>query len=88
MFVNFVKAFVNMNCSHVFSLGSGIGFEKTRYFVNEPSDENKESYVKLVVLRNGDTSKTSQVRLYTKDGSAKADTDFTPLSKVSEFFFP
>jgi hypothetical protein len=40
--------------------------------------------VKLVVVRNGDTSRTSQVRLYTKDGSAKADMDFAPLSKVSE----
>ena len=40
--------------------------------------------MKLVVVRNGDTSRTSQVRLYTKDGSAKADMDFAPLSKVSE----
>ena len=68
------------------SPGSGIGFEQKRHFVNEPSDEDEGSFVKLVVVRNGDTSRTSQVRLYTKDGSAKADMDFAPLSKVSKLF--
>lgn len=64
---------------------SGIGFEKKRHFVNEPRGSGENSFVTLAVIRNGDTSKISVVRLFTKDGSAKADLDFAPLSKVLLF---
>lgn len=69
----------------MFHPGSAIGFNQKRHFVNEPTDKDEVRYVRLVLVRNGDTSRTSIVRLYTKDGSAKADKDFAPLSKVSNF---
>lgn len=69
---------------YFFSAGSGIGFGQKRIFINEPKEEGQHSYVTLDVIRTGDTSKTSLLRLFTKDGSAKADLDFVPQSKVSE----
>lgn len=71
----------------MFLLGSEIGFQKKRHFVNERTNDDKDSYVKLIVVRNGDTSRISRVRVYTKDGSAKADMDFEPLSEVSKIFY-
>ena len=42
----------------------------------EPPSQGVTSTVKVVVERDGDTSQTSIVTLYTKEGSAKSGTDF------------
>ncbi|XP_071950665.1 extracellular matrix protein 3-like [Antedon mediterranea] len=64
-----------------------IKFKETRYNADEPTDEDEEVSVKITVVRLGDTSKTSIVRVYTKDGSAKSGYDYDAFSKRLVFGF-
>lgn len=64
-----------------------IKFPETRFTVSEPLDPEGVTIVHIPVIRMGDTSQTSVVRVYTKDGSAKSGIDYNPLSQELEFGF-
>ncbi|XP_033631977.1 extracellular matrix protein 3-like [Asterias rubens] len=66
---------------------SVIKFPETRFSVNEPLSEDDVSTVTIPVIRMGDLSQTSVVRVFTKDGSAKSGVDYNPLSQRLEFGF-
>ncbi|CAB1348873.1 unnamed protein product, partial [Coregonus sp. 'balchen'] len=59
-----------------------IKFGETKFSVSEPSGVGQVSLVKIPVLRVGDTSKVSVVRVHTKDGSATSGEDYHPMSKA------
>ncbi|TSX58287.1 FRAS1-related extracellular matrix protein 2 [Bagarius yarrelli] len=62
-----------------------IKFAKTRLSVSEPKEQGKMSVVRIPVLRMGDSSKVSVVRVHTKDGSAESGVDYHPISLDVEF---
>ncbi|XP_062242743.1 FRAS1-related extracellular matrix protein 2-like [Platichthys flesus] len=62
-----------------------IRFGETKFSVNEPKESGKVSVVKIPVLRVGDTSKVSVVRVHTKDGSATSGEDYHPISEEIVF---
>jgi hypothetical protein len=53
-----------------------IKFEKSQYTVNEPIIPGDVNVLRVPVIRLGDTSGTSEVRVSTKSGSASAGRDF------------
>lgn len=65
---------------HVFSEAI-IKFGETKFSVNEPKESGQVSVVKIPVLRVGDPSKVSVVRVHTKDGSATSGEDYHPISE-------
>lgn len=58
-----------------------ISLGETKFSVNEPKEKGQVSVVKIPVLREGDTSKVSVVRVHTKDGSATSGEDYHPISE-------
>uniref|UniRef100_A0A672GUA3 FRAS1-related extracellular matrix protein 2-like n=1 Tax=Salarias fasciatus TaxID=181472 RepID=A0A672GUA3_SALFA len=62
-----------------------ISFGETKFSVNEPKEKGRVSVVKIPVLRVGDTSKVSVVRVHTKDGSATSGEDYHPVSQEIVF---
>lgn len=58
-----------------------IKFGETKFSVSEPKDTRQVAVVKIPVLRLGDTSKVSVVRVHTKDGSATSGEDYHPISE-------
>ncbi|XP_076130115.1 FRAS1-related extracellular matrix protein 2a isoform X2 [Alosa pseudoharengus] len=56
-----------------------------KFSVNEPKEAGQVTVVKIPVLRVGDTSKVSVVRVHTKDGSATSGEDYHPISEDIEF---
>ncbi|XP_078078434.1 FRAS1-related extracellular matrix protein 2-like isoform X2 [Mustelus asterias] len=62
-----------------------IKFGETKFSVSEPKEPGLIAVVKIPVLRLGDTSKVSIVRVHTKDGSAISGEDYHPLSEEIEF---
>ncbi|KAG1699840.1 FRAS1-related extracellular matrix protein 2 [Nymphon striatum] len=58
-----------------------ITFEKKRYNVMEPKNPNDIKILKVKIIKQGDLSKTSVVRVHTKDGSAKSGSDYFGISK-------
>ncbi|XP_034404830.1 FRAS1-related extracellular matrix protein 2b isoform X1 [Cyclopterus lumpus] len=62
-----------------------IRFGETKFSVNEPKESGQVSVVKIPVLRVGDTSKVSVVRVHTKDGSATSGEDYHPISEEIVF---
>lgn len=58
-----------------------IQFGETKFSVSEPKESGQVSVVKIPVLRIGDTSKVSVVRVHTKDGSATSGEDYHPISE-------
>lgn len=58
-----------------------IRFAEIKYSVREPQLPGEIAVVKIPVLRQGDTSKVSVVRIHTKDGSATSGEDYNPLSQ-------
>ncbi|KAJ7997493.1 hypothetical protein DPEC_G00229600 [Dallia pectoralis] len=62
-----------------------IKFEATKFSVSEPKEAGSVSTVKIPVLRLGDASKVSLVRVHTKDGSAASGKDYHPVSQDVEF---
>lgn len=54
--------------------------------MNEPKESGQVSVVKIPVLRVGDTSKVSIVRVHTKDGSATSGEDYHPISEGRYLF--
>lgn len=49
--------------------------------MREPQVKGEVARVKIPILRFGDTSKLSVVRVHTKDGSATSGEDYNPLSE-------
>ncbi|KAG7461729.1 hypothetical protein MATL_G00194240 [Megalops atlanticus] len=62
-----------------------IRFSEIKYSVREPQVPGGIAVVKIPVVRVGDTSKVSLVRVHTKDGSATSGEDYNPLSEDVEF---
>ncbi|XP_061626890.1 FRAS1-related extracellular matrix protein 3 [Phyllopteryx taeniolatus] len=62
-----------------------IRFSEIKYSVREPQVKGDIALVKIPILRAGDTSKVSVVRVHTKDGSATSGEDYNPLSEDVEF---
>ncbi|KAL6115857.1 frem2 [Pungitius sinensis] len=62
-----------------------IRFGETKFSVSEPKESGQLSVVKILVLRVGDTSKVSVVRVHTKDGSATSGEDYHPISEEIVF---
>ena len=58
-----------------------IKFEYNRYTVNEPIIKGDMNILRIPVIRLGDTSGTSEVRVSTKSGSARAGRDFNGYSR-------
>lgn len=58
-----------------------IRFSEIKYSVREPQIKGDVAVVKIPILRLGDTSKVSVVRVHTKDGSATSGDDYNPLSQ-------
>lgn len=58
-----------------------IRFAEIKYSIKEPQVPGEIAVVKIPVLRQGDTSKVSVVRIHTKDGSATSGEDYNPLSQ-------
>lgn len=58
-----------------------IRFSEIKYSVREPQVKGDMAIVKIPILRTGDTSKVSVVRVHTKDGSATSGEDYNPMSE-------
>lgn len=61
-----------------------IKFAETKLSVHEPKESGKMSVVRIPVLRVGDSSRVSVVRVHTKDGSALSGEDYHPISQGKE----
>ncbi|KAM6270253.1 FRAS1-related extracellular matrix protein 3 [Porphyrio hochstetteri] len=62
-----------------------IKFFKIKHSIQEPQEPGETALVRIHVLRLGDGSKVSVVRVHTKDGSATAGEDYNPMSEDIEF---
>nr|XP_057942551.1 FRAS1-related extracellular matrix protein 2a [Doryrhamphus excisus] len=62
-----------------------IRFSKTKFSISEPKEVGTVATARIPVLRLGDTSKVSVVRVHTKDGSAVSGEDYYPVSQDIEF---
>lgn len=58
-----------------------IKFGETKFSVSEPKEPGESVVIKIPVIRQGDTSKVSIVRVHTKDGSATSGEDYHPVSE-------
>ena len=56
-------------------------FAKKVFRVTEPQFRGSAMFVGIPVVRKGDNSKLSRVRMFTKSGSAMAGKDFNPVSR-------
>ncbi|KAL4608574.1 FRAS1-related extracellular matrix protein 2 [Arapaima gigas] len=62
-----------------------IKFAETKFSVSEPREAGQVAVVHIPVVRVGDNSKVSLVRVHTKDGSATSGEDYYPISEDVEF---
>lgn len=62
-------------------LESIIKFGETKFIITEPKEHGESVIIKIPVIRQGDTSKVSIVRVHTKDGSATSGEDYHPVSE-------
>ncbi|XP_075544224.1 FRAS1-related extracellular matrix protein 2-like isoform X1 [Dermacentor variabilis] len=62
-----------------------IRFRQTRTTVKEPRNPDHSVSLAISVVRQGDCSATSVVRVYSRDGSATAGKDYQPLSQELTF---
>ncbi|KFO26836.1 FRAS1-related extracellular matrix protein 2 [Fukomys damarensis] len=62
-----------------------IKFGETKFSITEPKGPGESVVVKIPVIRQGDTSQVSIVRVHTKDGSAISGEDYHPVSEEIEF---
>lgn len=76
------------NCIFPIITEAIIKFGETKFSVSEPKDTRQVAVVKIPVIRLGDTSKVSVVRVHTKDGSAISGEDYHPISEgnVNQMF--
>lgn len=75
-----IQQYVNTMLSSP-SLEPIIRFLETKYSVSEPKEAGAVETVRIPVVRLGDTSKVSVVRVHTKDGSAVSGEDYYPVSQ-------
>lgn len=61
--------------------GPEIKFDRSQYTVNEPIIKGDVNILRVPVIRLGDTSGISEVRVSTKSGSASAGRDFNAYSR-------
>ncbi|ELK35063.1 FRAS1-related extracellular matrix protein 2 [Myotis davidii] len=61
-----------------------IKFGEIKFSINEPKEPGQSVVIKIPVIRQGDTSKVSIVRVHTKDGSATSGEDYHPVSKAPD----
>lgn len=73
--------FCSYNLKFISVLGPIIRFSEIKYSIREPQVKGDMAIVKIPILRLGDTSKVSVVRVHTKDGSATSGDDYNPLSE-------
>ncbi|XP_061596739.1 FRAS1-related extracellular matrix protein 2-like [Cololabis saira] len=62
-----------------------IRFLEAKFSISEPKEAGAVATVRIPVVRMGDTSKVSVVRVHTKDGSAVSGEDYYPVSQDVEF---
>ncbi|XP_009868673.1 PREDICTED: FRAS1-related extracellular matrix protein 2-like, partial [Apaloderma vittatum] len=62
-----------------------IKFSEVKHSIQEPQEPGEIALVRIHVLRLGDISKVSVVRVHTKDGSATSGEDYNPMSEDIEF---
>ncbi|XP_017273702.1 FRAS1-related extracellular matrix protein 2a [Kryptolebias marmoratus] len=62
-----------------------IRFLETKFSISEPKEIGTVVTLRIPVVRVGDTSKVSVVRVHTKDGSAVSGEDYYPVSQDIEF---
>ncbi|NXV33419.1 FREM2 protein, partial [Rissa tridactyla] len=62
-----------------------IKFSEMKHSIQEPQEPGGIALVRIHVLRLGDSSKVSVVRVHTKDGSATSGEDYNPMSEDIEF---
>ncbi|XP_053702923.1 FRAS1-related extracellular matrix protein 2-like isoform X1 [Synchiropus splendidus] len=62
-----------------------IRFLENKFSVSEPKEAGALATIGVPVVRVGDTSKVSVVRVHTKDGSAVSGEDYYPVSRDVEF---
>ncbi|XP_033743920.1 LOW QUALITY PROTEIN: extracellular matrix protein 3-like [Pecten maximus] len=62
-----------------------IRFADDQFVVNEPIFKEDISRLTIPVVRSGDLSERSEVRVFTKDGSARAGQDYNGFSRVLVF---
>lgn len=65
-----------------------IRFFETKFSVSEPKEASAVATVRIPVVRVGDTSKVSVVRVHTKDGSAISGEDYYPVSQGKPYRHP
>lgn len=53
-----------------------LGFATAQVYASEPAELDGQSSARVIVKREGDTSRTSIVTVYTKEGSATSGTDY------------
>lgn len=58
-----------------------IKFGETKFSISEPKEPGQSAVIKIPVIRQGDASKVSIVRVHTKDGSATSGEDYHPVSE-------
>lgn len=71
--------------SRIFLSVPKIYFESASYDVDEPARAGSMSTVMLTVLRSGDASRQSEVRITTRDATAIASRDYHPKSTMLIF---
>lgn len=62
-----------------------IKFSEIKHSIQEPQEPGGIALVRIHVLRLGDSSKVSVVRVHTKDGSATSGEDYNPVSEGKGF---
>ncbi|CAL8363343.1 unnamed protein product [Lota lota] len=62
-----------------------IRFAETKFSLSEPKEAGSTALVRIPLVRLGDSSKVSLVRVHTKDGSAVSGEDYNPISQDVEF---
>uniref|UniRef100_A0A8C5C0N3 FRAS1 related extracellular matrix 2a n=1 Tax=Gadus morhua TaxID=8049 RepID=A0A8C5C0N3_GADMO len=62
-----------------------IRFAQTKFSLSEPQEAGTTALVRIRLVRLGDSSKVSVVRVHTKDGSAMSGEDYNPISQDVEF---
>lgn len=75
-------------CSFLCTLEPIIRFFETKFSISEPKEAGAMATVRIPVVRVGDTSKVSVVRVHTKDGSAVSGEDYYPVSQGEQHTRP
>ncbi|OQV11438.1 Extracellular matrix protein 3 [Hypsibius exemplaris] len=65
--------------------GSTISFAKTRYETSEPANSRRAHWLSVLILREGNLSRSDTVRVVTKNGTARSGQDFETVDTVVNF---